>query len=309
MPFIWQISIVNFKKSSMLQGVILEGEAPVQKTTNSFTTVIGSYFKKNYANQEIVISIDGKRHNLNTDDKGGFSLELDKPASNNFEIFPKGSSKSFKVLQSYPVVFNDTSFPLSIISDIDDTILISNTLNFWKRVSTLLFVSPNKRKSISFTKEILNKISTQKGRVFYVSKSESNLFALLTTFIKKHNLPEGNLMLTPYIRFNRLLSPKKGKDFKERMIRSVMDHSPSKKFILMGDDTQGDILVYTKIAELYPEKIFKIYIRKTQKNLLGNKQQQLDKLMKLAVPVLYFTDSSDVLKEINLIENHKNLRL
>ena len=105
-------------------------------------------------------------------------------------------------------------------------------------MSTLLFVSPNKRKPINFTKEILNKIDTKKGRVFYVSKSEGNLFVMLTKFIINNNLPAGHLTLTPYIRFNQLLRPKKGKDFKEQMIRLIMDNSPEKKFILMSDDTQ-----------------------------------------------------------------------
>ena len=88
-----------------------------------------------------------------------------------------------------------------------------------------------------------------------------------------------------------------------------MDNSPDKKFILMGDDTQQDIVVYSKIAELYPDKVFKIYIRKTRKNLLEKKKEQLNKLLSTTVPVLYFTDTSDVRKEIEIIENHQNLKL
>ena len=308
MPFIWQLSIVNFKKRSIINGVILNGKPPVQKKINSINTFVGiisSYFKKKYANKEIVISVDGKNHHLITDENSSFLLELDNLSINSVEIFPKDLSRPFEVFQSYPVVFNDTDFPLSVISDIDDTILISYTSNLWKRVSTLLFVSSNKRKPVSFTREILNTISTQNGRIFYVSKSESNLFTLLTAFIKNSNLPAGNLMLTPFLRFNQLLSPKKGKDFKERMIRSVIDNSPEKMFILMGDDTQQDISVYTRITELYPKSIFKIYIRKTRKKLPEKKKEQLNKLMGLAVPVLYFTDSGDVLKEINSMENSR----
>ncbi len=308
MPFIWQLSIVNFKKRSIINGVILNGKPPVQKKTNSINTfagIISSYFKKKYANKEIVISVDGKNHHLITDENSSFLLELDNLSINSVEIFPKDLSMPFELFQTYPVVFNDTDFPLSVISDIDDTILISYTSNLWKRVSTLLFVSSNKRKPVSFTREILNTISTQNGRIFYVSKSESNLFTLLTAFIKNSNLPAGNLMLTPFLRFNQLLSPKKGKDFKERMIRSVIDNSPEKMFILMGDDTQQDISVYTRITELYPKSIFKIYIRKTRKKLPEKKKEQLNKLMGLAVPVLYFTDSGDVLKEINSMENSR----
>ena len=116
-------------------------------------------------------------------------------------------------------------------------------------------------------------------------------------------------MLTPYLRINQLINPKKGRYYKERKISSIMDNSPGKKFILMGDDTQQDIAVYSKIAELYPENIFKIYIRKTRKNLLEKKKKQLNKLMSTTVPVLYFSDTSNVIKEIELIENYQNLKL
>lgn len=90
------------------------------------------------------------------------------------------------------------------------------------------------------------------------------------------------------------------------MIRSIMDHSPDKKFILIGDDTQQDIAVYARIAELYPTKIFKIYIRKTRKNLLGNKKEQLKELLNLAVSVEYFSGKADPFKEIAFIENHQS---
>ena len=311
MPLIWQISILNFKKKTIVDGVILERGQTVQNktnTTNAFKRVLGSYFKKTYANKEIIISIDGLQHHLITNYKGGFSLELDLQTYNSIEIFPKDSSKPIEILQTYPVTFKNGDFPLAIISDIDDTILVSHTSSVWKRINTLLFVSPHKRKPIGFTQEILNAINTKKGRVFYVSKSESNLFVLLTKFIEHQNLPTGSLMLTPYLRLNQLIKPKKGRYYKERKISSIVDNSPEKKFILMGDDTQQDIAVYLKIAELYPDNIFKIYIRKTRKILLEKKKEQLNKLMSTTVPVLYFSDTSDVIKEIELIENYKNLK-
>ena len=69
MPFIWQISILNFKKRAIIHGAIRDGRLPVQKkknTINTFAAVIGSYFKKTYANKEFVITIDGIQHPLIT---------------------------------------------------------------------------------------------------------------------------------------------------------------------------------------------------------------------------------------------------
>lgn len=308
MSFIWQISKFNFVNSTIISGVILHGSSHIKKiaATNAFVSVISSYLKKPYSNKEIEISIDGIQYHLSTNNNGSFFLELDNVVGDSIEIFSKHTTEPLKIIQSYPIVFKESNFPLSIISDIDDTILVSYTSSLWKRISTLLFVAPHKRKPISFTREILNKIDDHSGNIHYVSKSESNLFSILTTFIENKGLPKGDLKLTPYLKFIRLLNSKKGKYFKEKSIRSIIDHSTNKKFILMGDDTQQDIAVYTRIVQLYPKKIFKIYIRKTQKSLLGNKKKQLKKLKELDIPMLYFTNSSNVLEEIKAIENYQN---
>lgn len=310
MPFVWQISVVHFKDKSFINGVILEGLLSNKKgkvsSFRNFSSVIGSYSKKPYAEKKIILHSNKKQLDLITDKQGGFSLFLDSKIDTGIKIFIENQSTPLKINQTYPVNFEDSDHPICIISDVDDTILVSHTANVWKRMSTILFVTPNKRKSISFTREILNNIKVNNGRIFYVSKSESNLFGMLTTFIENNNLPAGNLMLTPYLRFMQLLNPKKGKYYKERMIKSILDNSPEKKFILMGDDTQQDIAVYTRIAELYPRMIIKIYIRKTRKNLLGNKKEQMNKLSKLAVPTLYFEDVANSEKEISFINTQQN---
>ena len=308
MAYIWQISVVQLGDKKIFKGVILEGLPSNKKgkvrSVRNFSIVIGSYFKKPYAEKKIILTINKNQYIIKTDKQGGFSLKLDQKIDANFKIITEDQSQPLKIVQTYPVFFKESEYPLNIISDVDDTILVSHTASLWKRVSNLLFVPAHKRKSISYAREILNKISSYNGRIFYVSKSESNLFDMLTTFIENKNLPMGSLTLTPYLRFKQLLSPKKGKDFKERMIRSIMDHSPDKKFILIGDDTQQDIAVYTRIAELFPHQIVKIYIRKTRKNLLGNKKEQMKKLLNLAVSVEYFSGEADPFKEIAFIENH-----
>ena len=70
----------------------------------------------------------------------------------------------------------------------------------------------------------------------------------------------------------------------------------------MGDDAQQDMNVYADIAHQYPGSIFKIYIRKTRKQLLGNKAAQLNKLKDSGVPFVYFSDQDPVEQEIQLIK-------
>lgn len=304
MAYIWQISVVKSINKSIINGVVLCGQVknPNNYKAIVFASILGSYMIKPFKNREVDVRVSGNNYKTVTDLRGSFSIELDQEINEIPKLYADG--EQLKIIQTYPIIFNDSSFQIDLISDVDDTILVSFTKSIWKRVSTLLFISSQKRKFISFTKDILEIINKRNGRIFFVSKSESNLFGLLSSFIINQNIPVGNLALTPYLSFSQLFNPKKGKEFKEKQIRKIIDNSPSKKFILIGDDTQQDILVYYKIANQYPGRILKIYIRKTIKILDKAKTEQLDKLINLAIPVLYFNDSDDSSAEKLLIDNY-----
>lgn len=311
MAYVWQIAMVQFGKKFSISGFILSGNPPSssEKPSKNFKKIFGSYLKKPLTNKEIVISSGNVQIESKTDDRGGFSIETDYTIEEDLQISEKGKNNPLTFVQTYSYFFADSSHSLAVISDIDDTLLVSHTASLWKRVNTILFVSAEKRKPVSFTLKILETVASKSGRIFFVSKSESNLFALLTSFMLKRNIPKGILYLTPYLKLKQLLKPKKGKDYKEKIIRSIIDESPGKKFILIGDDTQLDMAVYSKIANSYPELIVKIYIRKTMKNLLGIKKNYLNKLRENEVPFLYFSDENDVSDELKMIENYQNKEL
>ena len=309
MPVVWQISAVEFPEITHISGVILDSDVSgghgKRGILKNIAGVIRSYSLKTYNNREIIIQYGGKRISAGTDAYGGFSIEVREGRAEEVQVFLPGDQNPLKIIQDYPVIIRDTDSALAIISDIDDTILVSHTASLFKRLSTLFLVTPQNRKSIDFTYRLLKTVNEKRGRVFYVSKSESNLFEILTSFIRKNGLPEGKLFLTPYLNFRRLVRPKKGKDFKEEAMRFIIDRSPGKKFILLGDDTQRDMEIYTYIAKRYPEQIIRIYIRKTRKNLLGKKMEHLNNMNGLPLPTFYFSDDDDVSGETETIKNYR----
>jgi phosphatidate phosphatase APP1 len=300
MAYLWQISVVQFEELSLISGTILSREARGKKLHYNLFHIPSSYFKKPLAKHPVKIHFGSEQFDLVTDQYGGFSLECKYQASGDIKVI--AGNEELEIPQTYPMIFANSSFPLVVISDIDDTLIVSYTASNWNRIRTILFTSPQMRRAVSFTGDILNAIRERQGRIHYVSKSESNLFRLITSVIQKHKLPEGNLFLTPYLRYNQLLHSKKGMNYKLHSIQRIIDNSPDKRFILMGDDTQQDMSVYASIAKLYPHRIFKIYIRRTRKQLLGEKKKQLDKLRDSGLPFAYFADQDPVEQELQLIE-------
>ncbi len=149
-----------------------------------------------------------------------------------------------------------------IISDIDDTVVVSHTNKRFKSIITTLFTTYMDRKPVTSTSKIFEALGDNQDMA-YVSRSEYNLFPLLSNFMQHHSIPRGPLFLTPFISFGELIRNRKDPDFKIKTINLLLDHSKYEQITLVGDDTQHDLHVYAEIARKHGSRIRKIFIRQT----------------------------------------------
>lgn len=309
-PVVWQISAVHLNRKTLISGVLLE-TAPFAydkqiRSLKNLLNVIKSYFISTYQNKKISITTNNITINTNTDSYGSFSIVVDFLHIGELKINIAENVSPLRILQTYPIIFKNTKSPFNVISDIDDTIIVSYTASFFKRIGTLALTTPNKRETISFTQKLFKEFKKQNVRVFYVSKSESNLFGMLTSFIKYNKLPKGQLILTPYLKFSQLLNPKKKQNFKFNNIRFIIENSITNGFVLVGDDSQQDMEIYLNITREFPKRILKIYIRQTKNKVLLYQKQMWGKLKLTGIPVKYFKADSaiDVVKEMEQLKNN-----
>ena len=309
-PVVWQISISHLaNKRTLFKGVILNS-APFKYDKKigplrNLVKVIKSYFISVYANKEISITSHGETINTTTDTHGSFQIIAEFQHNGEVKICTQGQNKPLKYLQSYPTTFHETNSAFDVISDIDDTIIVSYTADLFKRVGTLAFKTPHKRKVIEFTQKIFAEFKKLDARIFYVSKSESNLYGMLTAFIELNNLPKGTLFLTPYLKLHQLVNPKKDVNFKIDNIRFLIKNTGNKKYVLFGDDSQRDIEIYTAIAIDFPQRILKIYIRQTKSKILLKQKRMMENLESTGVPINYFRsdDNLHVAQEMTQLKN------
>ena len=291
-PVVWQLSALHLNKGTLFSGVLLTGiPYSYSKKNDGFRNlikVIKSYFIRTYSNKGITITSNGETINTITDNNGSFRIITNSLHKGEIEISIAGNDDPLKIIQEYPIIIENTHSAIDVISDIDDTIIVSYTADFFKRISTLLFKAPNKRKVIGFTQKMFDKFKKLDARIFYVSKSESNLFGFLTVFIEHNHLPKGVLFLTPYLRFCQLLNPKKDVDFKIENIRFLIENTSPKNYVLFGDDSQRDMDVYYNITKEFPHRILKIYIRQTKVKILQNQKRMRENLKSVGVPIKYF---------------------
>jgi phosphatidate phosphatase APP1 len=152
-----------------------------------------------------------------------------------------------------------------VVSDIDDTILHSHISKAFRKFRTLMFTPVEKRKAVKSIKNLITSYVQRGATAIYLSNSEQNLYPLIYRFLTLNKFPTGPLFLKQIrklwdvIRYRKLPAPEV---HKIKMLNQIIPMFSNKKFILVGDNTQRDLSIYTETAEKYPGVIESVFIRK-----------------------------------------------
>lgn len=150
---------------------------------------------------------------------------------------------------------------ISVISDIDDTIKISNVLDKNELIKNTFLKDFRPVDGMS----ALYSSWEKKGAVFhYVSGSPWQLYPPVSDFLAGCGFPRGFFSLKPFrltpsriyrfIKANQLT-------YKTETIESIIKDFPGRKFILVGDSGEKDPKVYSLIGRKFPDRILFILIR------------------------------------------------
>ncbi len=305
MSTLWQLSLLDLPGGSQVEGVVLKKERYKAKTSGlaNLANIFKAYLSSPAVNLKIRINRQNEFIATNTDKFGRFNVTLDS----NYETLLVEDAQTEKVLPintDYPVHFDYRDKDFFVISDIDDTIMKSNTANFVKRIWYVLFKGPSKRKSLPFTSAVFDYLKNQNAGFFYLSKSESNLFGLISNFLLMNKFPPGKLLLTPHLSLRQLLFQKKDKAHKPSHIINLLLKCGNKKFILVGDDSQEDMAIYAEVAKTFPDRVLQILIRQSGKERSKKQKVAWEKVLSTGRSAVYFTDKDDPNRVINDLKSH-----
>ncbi|GAB4017601.1 App1 family protein [Spirosoma koreense] len=190
--------------------------------------------------------------------------------------------------------------PFACISDIDDTFLVSHSARLGKRLKVLLTKNAHTRKpfeGVVAHYQLLAEASSGSGATnpfFYVSSSEWNLYDYILEFSKKNGLPDGVYLLSPLKQFRELLKTGQNKHMTKfiRIVR-ILEMYPQQQFILLGDDTQEDPVIYASVAEHFPNQIRCVYIRQVHGKNQPKTREILNRIEAVGIPCCYFAHSAE----------------
>ena len=240
------------------------------------------------------MNINGEIYPVTTDEKGDFELTIKAEHLETIEFFHSNSSEKLNVLQSENRYYSYCKSKFLIISDIDDTILVSHSARLFSKLWIMLFKPIPKRKAVEESELAYQELKKNNFPFAYVSASEYNLFSLVSTFLHLHKLPIGPIYLRPHQEFKDLFVKTEREDYKTNRIMKLLHHFPDKEIVLFGDDSQQDFTVFGEVAKNLPNRIHSVFLRKTG-NLKPSKTDNVTwEMPDGKIPVHYYDEYADI---------------
>ncbi|MEO8774001.1 MAG: App1 family protein [Gelidibacter sp.] len=265
-----------------------------------------------YPNAEVTLNFKGLEVTTRTLDDGYFRFTL--PFNESLESGWHPYEVSCKIYDFGIVNCEELLKPfeskLGIISDIDDTFLISHSNSFFRKLYVLLLRNVNRRKIfddvVKHYKALSSAGQTDErafNSFFYVSSSEWNLYEFIDSFARLHDLPKAVLKLkkikTGISDF--LFTGRGSHDHKFEKIKDIISFYPQLDYVLLGDDSQHDAQIYERICKIFPMNIKAVYIRQTKSRQKQKVNAILDNVEQMDVATCYFKYSNKAIEHSKTI--------
>ena len=286
-----------------------------KKKFRNASSIIRLYRIKTQPNADVYLKHNNNTIHTKTLDDGHFKfcLPVDPNCGHgwiDYEVSIIYNQKTITVKESF---IRPQTGNLGIISDIDDTFLVSHTKNPLRKIYVLLFRNVNSRKVFEDVVAHYQALSSsgrankkEQNAFFYVSSSEWNLYRFIIKFTDIHKLPKAVLLLKDIKTSltNFFWSGRGNHNHKFEKIKHILEFYPNLKYVLLGDDSQEDPFLYEAICKIFPVNVIAVYIRKTGVKEKDHVSIVMKNLESLNVATCYFTHSREAIahsKSIGLI--------
>ena len=221
----------------------------------------------NERGKTIVIELAGRVYALpESAENGHFSTVLSLPVAEVTDFIQKGRLPYSAVTHaSESRSFNGeirlvSPSGLSVVSDIDDTVKISNVTDHKRLLESTFLLDFAAAPGMA---ALYKTWAAEDASFHFVSSSPWQLYTPLEAFLDENGFPWATFNLKA-VRFrDETLFDlfKKGTETKPLIIREILDRYPGRSFVLVGDSGEQDPEVYAALLRDYPDQVEKVLIR------------------------------------------------
>ncbi|AEG42890.1 App1 family protein [Isoptericola variabilis] len=193
-------------------------------------------------------------------DRGGYvDVEVELPAD---APLPAGWQQATLDGVGAPLLVVDESTELGVVSDIDDTTMVTAVPRLLLAAWNTFIRHTSTRKAVPGMPELYRQIAAAHpdAPFVYVSTGAWNTARVLRGFLARNGYPAGPLLLTDW-------GPtqtgwfRSGQEHKDSSLDRIMETFPHVRWLLVGDDGQHDPDIYRRAVERWPDRVVAVAIR------------------------------------------------
>lgn len=247
------------------------------------------------------VSAGGAPVEKRADREGYFEIDLPDAEVHMTEVFIELPESDNSIPSHWEITGPGSGAHCLIISDIDDTVLVTHVAKILRMLATTFFGNALTRQLFPGTVALYEALrrgpdpeADHNNAIAYVTSSPFNLHGLLYLIFKENELPPGAFFMTDWgLDEDRWLT-RSHRDHKLESILQVLRWYPDTPVILIGDSGQYDTSIYVETALAHPGVISQILIRDVSDgNRIDLLQAEVDKLENSGTRFSFFKDSAE----------------
>ncbi|QAY64037.1 DUF2183 domain-containing protein [Xylanimonas allomyrinae] len=151
---------------------------------------------------------------------------------------------------------------IGVVSDIDDTAMVTAVPTLFVAAWNMLWVRAAARRAVRGMAELYGRIAEANpdAPFVYLSAGAWNTARTLRRFLARHGYPAGPLLLTDFGP-TRTGWFRSGRQHKTTSLERLVETFPQVRWVLVGDDGQQDPEIYAEAARTHPGRVVAIGIR------------------------------------------------
>lgn len=265
----------------LLKGRVLEEKGTIDRSSKeslwaNLTAAYQRFGSDEVPGLKLKAHFQGLEFDTETDEEGYFTFSLPTPDGLDkaqlwhevtIEVPPQAMLSATTAPVKAQVLLPSPDCDFGIISDIDDTIMVTNATSLLAMAQLTFTQSAATRLPFAGVAEFYQALTQSNNAacvprpIFYVSSSPWNLYDFLVEFMQLNNIPTGPLLLRDFGMNAEQVFQSSHHKHKLAQINNVMSTYPDLAFILIGDSGQHDPEIYAEIVAIRPRQVKAIYIR------------------------------------------------
>jgi phosphatidate phosphatase APP1 len=227
---------------------------------------LGALVNRERANVPVTIRLVERQWWATTDVEGYFLVELSELAGLAPGWHQIGGEVAGATTEAGLLVVPDTNVH-GLISDLDDTILVTEVTSTRRMLANTLLRNPLQREAVPGSAALYRELAAKNADaaaapVFYLSASPRQLHFSIETFLAYNGFPRGVLITKRVTNDETSEALFDQAPYKKARIEEILARVPHARFTLIGDDGEHDPEIYEEIRDAHAERIEAIWIRR-----------------------------------------------